>query len=473
MKQSLLRKLFISIATVLILTFAISVIIGREALESYFLNNKLTELQPQLETIAKEIGAGGHASTYLKDQGFILKAFDLYSKEMDVLEHDLIADMKPQLPFSEADIHTVVKPFISKVLTGAQVATITQSDEMGGYSIVIGEPIRSSGHVIGGLFLLKPVSDFTSARTGFYFTLALSASTALILTLYIIYRIIKPMLMPIRVMTHASEAMASGNYEVRVPENGYGELGELSHSLNILTSKLEHNHQAAVRLEQVRRDYVANVTHELRTPLASIRAMSETLCDQMLHDEEGKQRFYHAILRESIRLQRLIDDMLELSRLQSGSSAMMKSVIQAKPIIERVHGRFSVLAEEMGVHFIITKQASTMPDFFGHADRVEQVLTILLDNALKFTEPDGSVILNATWEEDAITISISDTGIGIDEEELPYVFDRFYKSDKSHTGMGTGLGLSLAKEILTQLKETIAVESNDRGTSFFFTLHRK
>ena len=280
------------------------------------------------------------------------------------------------------------------------------------------------------------------------------------------------MIDPIKAMTNSSIAMAKGNYNVRVPDNGYGELGELATTFNVLASRLEQNHLAAVRLEQARRDYVANVTHELRTPLASIRAMSETLNDKMLHDEEEKQRFYHSILIESIRLQRLIDDMLELSSLQSGSAAIQKSIVNPSRILERIHNRFSILAEDLEIDLSITDRAWTMPDFYGHEDRIEQVITILLDNALKYTDTDGSVTLDASWDEEVITVSVSDTGMGIKEENLPYVFDRFYKSDKAHAGSGTGLGLSLAKEILVRLNETIQVESSAQGSRFFFTLHR-
>lgn len=105
--------------------------------------------------------------------------------------------------------------------------------------------------------------------------------------------------------------------------------------------------------------------------------------------------------------------------------------------------------------------------------RVEQVLTILLDNALKYTEPESTVTLDASWDRDVITVSVWDKGTGIREEELPFVFDRFYKSDKTHAGQGTGLGLLLAKEILTCLGETISIESSDLGSCFFFTLHRE
>lgn len=476
MRKSLLKKLFINISFVLALSFIICSLLGKTVMQDYFLKSKLKELQPQMELIAESIGASGHASTHLLREGFAIKAYDLQSQEMDVFGETSISeeDLPSNLPRIEDDIQNAVKPYLPKIIEGEQIAKITKLH--GGIevqSVLIGQPIVQNGQVIGGLFLIRPVSELTSALAGFTYTFMLSACLVFLFTLFILYRVIKPMIYPMKAMTSSSIAMAKGDYNVRVPENGYGELGELAATFNVLASRLEQNHMAAVKLEQVRRDYVANVTHELRTPLASIRAMSETLNDRMLHDEEEKQRFYHSILVESIRLQRLIDDMLELSRLQSGSAALEKSMVNASLIIERINRRFSILAEDVEIHFTITDRAWNIPDFYGHEDRVEQVITILLDNALKYTDQDGSVILDASWDEEVITVSVSDTGMGIQEEDLPYVFDRFYKSDKSHAGSGTGLGLSLAKEILVSLNETIQVESDARGSRFFFTLHRQ
>lgn len=475
MRQLLLRKLFLNISIVLILAFIICIMLGKWVLQSYFLDSKLDELQPQLESIAETIGTTGQATTHLLREGFIIKAYDLQAGEMDVLSDALPSeeDLPIQLPRIEEDVHAAIEPYIGKLAAGEHVATITNLRGIDVQSVLIGQPIRRGGELIGGLFLIKPVSELTSAMRGFTVTFILAACLALALILYILYRVIKPMIQPIKAMTFSSEAMAKGDYGVRVPLNGYGELGDLASSFNILASRLEQNREAADKLEQARRDYVANVTHELRTPLAAIRAMSETLGDRMLHDEEEKQRYYHSILLESIRLQRLINDMLELSRLQSGTAAIKKSVTQARPIIERIHGRFSILAEDLEMNLRITDEAWSIPDFYGHGERVEQVLTILLDNALKYTEPESTVTLDAGWDEEVITVSVWDRGQGIREEDIPFVFDRFYKSDKSHAGQGTGLGLSLAKEILTRLNETISIASSELGCCFFFTLHRQ
>ena len=228
------------------------------------------------------------------------------------------------------------------------------------------------------------------------------------------------------------------------------------------------------RLERTRREYVSNVSHELRTPLTAVRALVEPLKEGMVKTEEDRMRYYDIILREVMRLGRLINDQLELSRLQSGSVAIEKHRMRLDDLVYDVCDRYSSVAEEHGLalHIENESELSDCPVVYGNSDRVEQMLIILLDNAIKYTE-EGSVSVRVDWDDEKATISVSDTGIGIAEEDLPYVFDRFYKVDKAHSGKGSGLGLSIASEMLKLMGESISVSSvRGEGSTFSFTVHR-
>ena len=225
------------------------------------------------------------------------------------------------------------------------------------------------------------------------------------------------------------------------------------------------------RLERTRRDYVSNVSHELRTPLTAMRALIEPLKEGMVTTEADRMRYYDIILREIMRLSRLINDQLELSRLQSGTLSIKKSRMRLDDLVYDVCDRYNAIAEEHGLALNVLTDFSECPVVYANADRVEQMLIILLDNAIKYTE-EGSVSLSATWDDDRVVISVKDTGIGIEETDLPYVFDRFYKVDKAHSGKGSGLGLSIASELLKQMEEEIWVTSEKgHGTEFCFTIH--
>ncbi|MBQ3423947.1 MAG: HAMP domain-containing protein [Clostridia bacterium] len=227
------------------------------------------------------------------------------------------------------------------------------------------------------------------------------------------------------------------------------------------------------RLEKTRRDYVSNVSHELRTPLTAMRALIEPLKEGMVTEEEDRQRYYDIILREILRLSRLINDQLELSRLQSGTLAIQKDYIALDDVVYDVSDRYAGIAREQGLQLLVETDFTQCPRVYSNADRVEQLLVILVDNAIKYTQ-QGSVSVSADWDEERVVLHVKDTGIGIEEEDLPYVFDRFYKVDKAHSGKGSGLGLSIARELLRQMDEDIWVTSEkDVGTEFSFTLHRQ
>ena len=223
----------------------------------------------------------------------------------------------------------------------------------------------------------------------------------------------------------------------------------------------------AARLEQTRIDYVANVSHELRTPLASIRALADALNDGMVKSEGDRARYYGYILHESMRLSRLIDDLLELSRLQSGSVALTRQFISIEELIFDVADRFSEAAAEKGL------KMEAACDYSGRAytnpDRAEQVLVALIDNAIKHCEGPGTVEIKAFRQEEKLRISVSNPG-SVADEDIEHLFERFYKADRAHSGDGTGLGLSIVWEVLSLLGERIWVKSRDGKVTFTFTL---
>ena len=228
---------------------------------------------------------------------------------------------------------------------------------------------------------------------------------------------------------------------------------------------------SAERLEQTRRDYVANVSHELRTPLTAMRALIEPLRDGLVKTEEQRQQIYDVVLRETMRLSRLVNDMLELSRLQSGTASLSRSVFAPLPLFNLIHETYSAYAEDYQQTFVYDVPED-LPSVWGNPDRTQQVLIVLLDNAFKYTPEGGVVTLSACAEGDVVRVRVRDTGVGIPAADLPHVFDRFYKVDKSPHSKGTGLGLAIAYEIMKHLGEEMNVTSEPgRGSCFTFTLH--
>lgn len=226
------------------------------------------------------------------------------------------------------------------------------------------------------------------------------------------------------------------------------------------------------RVEKLRRDYVANVSHELRTPLTAVRGLLEPLADGMVKDEADRQRYYKIMLHEVLRLSRLITDMMTLSRLQSGTEYMEITRVDVNELVQDIASAYSSTLADKGVNLVLDCPRP-VPDAMTDPDRIEQVLVILLDNASRYTPKGGTITISARNGKEKIQLSVTDTGCGIPESDLPHIFERFYKVDKSHSEGGTGLGLSIAQFIMEKLGETISVESEvGKGTRFTLTLQR-
>ena len=224
------------------------------------------------------------------------------------------------------------------------------------------------------------------------------------------------------------------------------------------------------RTEKMRREYVANVSHELRTPLTAVRGLLEPLADGMVKDEESRQRYYKIMLHEVMRLSRLITDMLTLSRLQAGTEYMELSRVNLEELINDVAISYAAAAQQKGISLEVDCVSAV--DALTDPDRIEQVLIILLDNAMHYT-PEGGKITLRLRSGDRLLISVEDNGCGIPEKDIPFIFERFYKVDKSRGEGGTGLGLSIASYIMEKLDESITVDSKvGEGTCFTFTVKR-
>lgn len=221
-----------------------------------------------------------------------------------------------------------------------------------------------------------------------------------------------------------------------------------------------------IRLEMRRREYIANVSHELRTPLTGIRGMIEPLIDDILENEKEKQDSYRIIDKEAARLEKMIGEMLELSRLQDGKNIQSLERIQLSLPVGSAYHATRMLAEKAGIRLSIEVDENVY--VFGLENRIQQLVTILLDNAISFTPEGGKITVSVQKGKCMALIKVKDTGVGIEPQHLPYIWERFYKADKSRMRTtGTGLGLAIAKCIVDLMGGCISVTSEPGiGTEF-------
>jgi two-component system sensor histidine kinase ResE len=222
-------------------------------------------------------------------------------------------------------------------------------------------------------------------------------------------------------------------------------------------------------LERMRKDFVANVSHELRTPLAMMQGYGEALLDEFGEDPQQREELTRIILDETNRMKRLVNDLLDLAQLEAGQFELHASEIDLATVLKWIGRKFQTLAHERQIDFHVHLEESDTYPILGDSDRLEQVFTNLIDNAFRHTPPGGSVTLSMQKEGHFARIAVSDTGEGIPEEDLSFIFERFYKVDKARTRSksGTGLGLSIAKNIVQKHQGEIMVSSTvGKGTTF-------
>lgn len=229
------------------------------------------------------------------------------------------------------------------------------------------------------------------------------------------------------------------------------------------------------QLDKMRKDFIANVSHELRTPISMLQGYSEAIVDDIAETQEEKKEMARVIYDESLRMGRLVNELLDIARMEAGHLQLSMEEITIPSFINRIIYKFQGLAKDSGIQ-LSAEIANEGTPFSLDPDRMEQVLTNLIDNALRHTPKGGKVTLKANQNERGLTIEVSDSGSGIPDEDLPFVFERFYKADKARTRgrSGTGLGLAIAKNIIDAHRGHISVQSKlGKGTTFSFFLPRK
>ncbi len=223
------------------------------------------------------------------------------------------------------------------------------------------------------------------------------------------------------------------------------------------------------RLDKLRKDFVANVSHELRTPLAMLQGYSEALVDDIAQSPEERRELATVIHDETLRMGRLVNELLDLARMEAGHIHLEKKEVNIYALVERVCRKFQTMAREQEVRLIMADGLKELPSAWWDEDKVEQILTNLIDNAIRHTPVNGTVTVRGAEHDGMIHFSVQDTGSGIPEEDLPFIFDRFYKADKARKRgeSGTGLGLFIVRHLVEAHGGTVAVDSKlGEGTTF-------
>ncbi len=331
--------------------------------------------------------------------------------------------------------------------------------------------VTDGAEVVGVVRIAVPESEVQLELHQLYRAAITGAVAAICIAGVIAYVMARGISTPIRQMKEVADAIAKEQFDRRTSIKGEDELAELAQSLNAMSDELKLKIERLKYLDNVRTDFVANVSHELKTPLTSIRGFVETLEDGAINDADNAKRFLAIIKKHAQRLGNIIDDLLRLSELESGGGIEMAEM-DLKGLINEIVMGFG--------HSLTVKQQrlsveATGGDFVlrGDRDRLEQVFVNLIDNAIKYTHEGGQIKVHLTQAGDSAIVTVEDNGIGIPKEDVERVFERFYRVDKARSRElgGTGLGLSITKHIVLAHNGEIRIESEiNKGTKVFVTL---
>lgn len=375
--------------------------------------------------------------------------------------------------FTNVDIEQLeLSKEVEEVLAKAKLGTVAYAcgyDKIYGRTMMcVAAPIRNKKRQVVGIVLLNSFVTqrdalIESSRKYILASMAGGGCIAIFLAAILALVISKP----IARMRHVSVALTMGEYEKRTNIHRNNEIGVLARSMDTLAERLQKNEEERQAMEQARIDFFANVSHELRTPITVVRGYAESLLDGVVPSEEKKQQYYRRMVGECQSMERLVGDLLTLSKVQNPHFEVEKEPINLVQVFQDILRGYKSISEKQGIGLSLQCEKDLLM-IMGDYDRLRQLFINIVDNAIKFSPAGKTVWIEVDKAED-IVVKIRDEGIGIGKDELPFIFEKFYKSKLRQNAKGSGLGLVIAKYIVEKHEGTISVKSElGVGTEFEF-----
>ncbi len=351
---------------------------------------------------------------------------------------------------------------LQKVIAGQELVEQVQGPR--GPMFTVAVPLKQNDVVLGAVYIQTAAQTVRASYEGLALRVAAASLVAVLIAGIAAMVYTKRLTRPLLAISRAASGMAGGSFSPKVQEEGPREIHDLAVSFNMMSEKLQD-------IELTRRDFIANLSHELRSPMTNISGFIQGMLDGTIPEAERK-RYLNVVLDETNRLSKLVAGLLNLSRMENEANALALSNFNINELVRVVLiPRINQLEEkEIEVALDFAQESSCVR---ADRDQIEQVLINLLDNAIKFTPAKGHIrIATAALDAARLKLTVSDDGIGILPEDRPYIFERFYKADKAHTvGKGTGLGLAISKRIMERHGQSLVLEDADKGSRFALTLN--
>ncbi|MFE1629377.1 ATP-binding protein [Brevibacillus reuszeri] len=456
MSKSIFRRLLFSFLATVLVGLGISGILLSFFAKEYIYNTK----QEELLRLAKKVNTAIYDSNEINKQ--LLDKLAMLDESFDTRIWLFNENGKIVATSMKDEVFTgksVAVSIADSVLKGKSAVTELQIEGLEDPMLSVSVPWGKGEKVYGGIILHAPIEGiertFGQMRESILWATLFGVVLSTAMVSYLSWSISRPL----RTIERTAAEIGRGNYVERVKIDTSDEIGDLAQTINTMAEKLEKVEQERHHLEQVRNDFLANVSHELRTPLTAIQGFLEALQDGLVEEEEARQKYYAVMYTETMQVNRLVDDLMDLMKLENNEVNLAKFPVDAGEVINKVAFSFRAEAEEKGLH-IAVEVADELPRIYADKDRIAQILKNFVKNAVKFTER-GEIRLIAETEDEWVRIRVVDTGIGIAADDLNRIWERFFKVDRgrSKNNKGTGLGLAIVKELVELHDGKWSVES--------------
>lgn len=470
--NNLFLKTYINYALlVLVFAFLFGVIFLQLYRKSNTENYRI-ELEDKAQKIATRLGEGIKNDDITGSLEYLEILWDLQDDEVWTISNKNAAypmsEEMVSIDLADATLQKDYQHVITAAFSGEKEYRTFYSATHESTVIIVGVPIYGvNREVCGALLLIAPMTSMDLLISNSLYLIFISALIALFIAFILSLVFARKISGPIQKMRLTALELADGRYESKTGIDRKDEIGDLARTIDFLTDKLQENEEIRKNMEQMRLDFFANVSHELRTPIAVVRAYAETLVDGVVTDKDKVNQYYDRMLSECKSMERLVGDLLTLSKMQNPDFVVDKEPVNLVHIFEDLRRSVRAISEERNINVELSKNSDVYM-MMGDYDRLRQMFLVILDNAVKFSQ-DNSTVYITLEQDDKIRVSIRDTGVGISKEELPSIFEKFYKSKLRQNAKGSGLGLAIAKQIALKHNGEIEVESEPGvGTEFRF-----
>lgn len=352
---------------------------------------------------------------------------------------------------------------LKQVLRGQEI--VAQTTGAGGPMFTVAVPWISNNRVLGGVYIQTAVQTVRASYEGLVLRIAVASAAVIALAAVLVFTLTRRITKPLQEMAQSARRLSTGDFDHSVSEVGSREIHELAVAFNSMSGKLSET-------EHSRREFIANLSHELRSPMTNIHGYVQAIVDGTVSPEQEKH-YLGIVLDETKRLTKLVSGLLNLSRMENSDTPLSLTGFDINELIRLVLSAKANQIEQKGIDVRLFFGLESLP-VLADRDQIEQVLINLIDNGVRFTPSGGHIELSTrAIDADTAQVIVRDNGMGVLPEDAPHIFERFYTADKARTvGKGTGLGLAICKTILDRHRQTIALLPATEGAAFAFTLQR-